>query len=72
MGKEEEWPITSITMSVDSLNIEVRGNKLYALGLDKMLNALKEAIELNKPIFIKDKKSGKKYQLMKDSSLIEI
>ena len=69
---KEEWPITSITMTTDALEMESRGNVLFAIGLERVLNAVKQALEEGKPIFIEDKKTGKKYQLMEDSRLIEI
>ena len=68
----EEWPVSSITMTLDLLNIVVREKSLTAIGLDKVLELVKKALEEKIPIIIEDKTTGKKYRLLEDSSLLEM
>ena len=69
--KTEAWPINSITMSLETLQMITRDHG-PTIGLGEVLKVVKRAIDEKKPIYIEDKKTGKKYQLLEDSNLLEL
>lgn len=69
--EKEVTKIASITMTMEQLNI-ITGETYFPIGIDKVLGAIKEALDEKKPIFVEDNKTGKRYRLMEDSTLVEI
>ena len=64
-------PITSITMTMEDLNLIVSGRG-SPIGLGDVLKVVKQALDEKKPIIVEDKSTRRKYLLTDDSELVEI